>query len=127
MLRKSLLAAIIFSPIAAASVKYEVVKAEVKPFVSNSFSNGYLGLQEKPVEPGVGVFFEVKALTNKESEVMDLVSRGDVNGNICGNIFFKSLLDALYTVNIKYLDESGREVISTGFNKKSCVNVNGVK
>lgn len=127
MLRKSFLAAIIFSPIALAGVKYEVVKAEVRPFVSNSFSNGYMGLQEKPTEPGFGVFFEVKALTNNESEVMSLVSHGDVNDNICGNILFKSLLDALYTVNIKYLDESGREVISTGFNKKSCVNIKSVK
>lgn len=127
MLRKLLFAAIFLSPLASAEVKYEVVKSEIRPFVSNSFSTGYMGLKEKPAEPGFGVFFDVKAFTRNESEVMNLVSRGDINDSICGNILFKSLLDALYTVNIKYLDESGREVISTGFNKKSCVNIKSAR
>lgn len=115
---------LLFPLMSNASLKYEIISSEIKPFVSKSFGDGYMGLQQPPQEPGYGLFFTVRVFSTDQKEIIDFLS---VDGDgmtklVCKNNALKSLVDSLYTVNVTYLDQAGDAVIGTMINKNSCLN-----
>lgn len=104
-----------------ASVKYEIVHSEIKPFVSNSFGSGYMGLSGSQKEPGYGLFFDVKIFSGSEQEISEFLSDNSFTKSVCNSIAVKSLLNDLYTVNVSYLDPSDRVILNTMINKNSCI------
>lgn len=102
------------------SEKYEIVSAQIKPYISNSFGSGYLGLKKPVEEPGYGIFYTIK-IPLEGKEALAFISEGSIsNTMVCDNISIKPLLNNLYTVSTKYLDKNGDEIINILSNKISC-------
>ncbi len=122
MFRFLLAISLLLPAISIAAVKYEVTKAEIRPFKSNSFGKGYMGKQTPPQEPGYGVFLNVKVLSNDDAEIMSLLSSDNspVKIVVCNNEAMKSLLENMYTVSISYYKQDGDLLISLLTNKNSC-------
>ncbi|HBE9090503.1 hypothetical protein [Serratia fonticola] len=122
MFRFLLSICLLLPAISIAAIKYEVTKAEIRPFISNSFGTGYMGLQTPPKEPGYGVFLNVRLSSNDDAEIMTFLS-GDnspVKVMVCKNEAMKSLLENLYTVSVSYYKQNGDLLISLLANKNSC-------
>ncbi|ECF1701246.1 hypothetical protein E1B77_09895 [Salmonella enterica subsp. enterica] len=102
------------------NIKYEIVSAQIKPYISNSFGNGYMGLQETPKEPGYGIFYTIK-IPLKGADALTYAHDDDIAKKlVCDNIAIKPLLMNLYTVSLKYMDENDDLIINLVANKVSC-------
>lgn len=122
MLKYSFLIILLLSNFALAEINYKITRAEIKPYISNSFGGGYIGLQEKIKEPGYGLFYDIKLSSNDDSEIMKFLSdkNSSINTMVCDNKAMHSLLDGLYTVNMTFYKSNGDLLISLLTNKKSC-------
>ncbi|HAW2306948.1 TPA: hypothetical protein JLP35_000439 [Escherichia coli] len=102
------------------TIQYEIVSAQIKPYISNSFGNGYMGLKQPPKEPGYGIFYIIKIPLEGE-EAVEFINDGYISKKlICENIAIKPLLKNLYTVSTKYVDKNGNVISNLLSNNLSC-------
>ncbi|WP_336062272.1 hypothetical protein [Serratia sp. 201] len=122
MFKYLMLIILFLSNFSLAEINYKITKAEIKPYTSDSFGSGYMGLQEKPNEPGYGLFYDIKLSSNDDAEIWRFLSdkNSSINTMTCNNKAIKSLLDGLYTINMTFYKENGDVIIGLLTNKNSC-------
>lgn len=121
MLKNTLILLFAVPLIAFAEVKYEISDAQIKPFISKSFGTGYMGLSKEPVEPGYGIFYSIKILSNDKVEI-DRVTQKAIQELSCKNNAIKQLLNNYYTVSFDVYDSNNDFIESLLTNKNSCRN-----
>lgn len=121
MLKNTIALLLVVPIIALAEVQYEISDAQIKPYVSKSFGTGYMGLSKEPVEPGYGIFYSIKILSNDKTEI-DKVTQNVTQELSCKNNGIKKLLSNYYTVSFDIYDSNNDLVESLLTNKNSCRN-----
>lgn len=120
MLKKILLLLFVVPIISFAEVRYDISDAQIKPFISKSFGTGYMGLSQEPEEPGYGIFYRIKILSDEVD--IDKVTENVIQELSCKNNAVKPLLDEYYTVSFNIYDSNNDFIVSVLANKNSCNN-----
>ncbi|CAM7059731.1 hypothetical protein MOMOMM052B1_18910 [Morganella morganii] len=78
-----------------------------------------MGLSPEPEEPGYGIFYNIKILSNDEVEI-DKITQSVTHELSCKNDAIKPLLNKYYTVNFDIYDSNNKLVVKLLTNKVSC-------